>query len=618
VTTPPGADLESLLQQRRTAANAQQQQLINAAAPISVTACPGAGKTRTIVERHCATPPGQPNGRAIASFTKVAAAQIRRRATALGRPDLLLHPHAITTLDGFFWRFLVRPFLPRKPDEPVFRHLESWQDAPHQLRRIEYQRPGTPGRMTFDLAEFQFQYAGGETAPAPSLTGYRRTAGGRRRLSDAEIADVCALAADRRKELANTHHLFTGEEVRLAATRYIHKYRDRLSRTLPARFSELIVDEAQDCSAVDVNLIEQLRDLGLPTLTIGDPDQAIYGFRTATVPAATRLFHTEPTLRLTGNWRSSATICRLAATLRAGTERRVDAALADHHDTTLPVWLLPRDECIELTTFAALTADAGIAPHDRLILAHASQTLPGTGANARRPPMNSTEALLWAVAVLRHRVPDRRARDTADKTLRAAILRFWFADADTTTAADVQDCFGINPHHLTRLTAQALADLPDLDTPTSEWCAQARTLLTAMRPATGRPSPSGRSLTAPASKGHRKAAALARIGAATGDPLPDTRIGTVHSVKGDEAAAVLVLVPDEERTDRLITLWTSGRHDAAATDAGDLHDAEEALRVLYVAVTRARRLVTLALPPQHIPTVQRMLEDNVIRVKATT
>jgi DNA helicase-2/ATP-dependent DNA helicase PcrA len=601
------------LSARRDAAEAAQQQLLTALAPLSVVACPGAGKTRSIVDRHCATPAGRPVGRAIASFTRVAATEIRRRATDLGRTDLLQHPHVITTLDGFFWRFLVRPFLRRDEDKPAFRHIETWRDAPPHQREINLWTGGENGSKSarFDLAEFEFRFPGGDAPLTASLPRRYRNVDGRHLLSDAQIEQACRTAETRRSELANAHHLFTGEEVRRTATRYLRMYREQLAQTLPARFTELVIDEAQDCSDVDVTLIEQIGELGLPILTIGDPDQAIYGFRTGNIPASARLFTTGTTVTLSGNWRSSTTICRLAATLRTGQDRPADTALADHHDTALPVWLLPRSNNTELATFASLAADADIPAENRFILAHDSRTLPGTSANIRRPPTGHTEALIWAIAVLRRRIPDQRARDIADKTLRAELFRFWFTDAGTATEPDNLDRFGIDPHHLTRLVAQVLADLPDLDMPAASWCAQTRELLGALRPPVDVPAPKSQ-LSAPKNKGHRKASSLARIGTGTGD-LAGTRVGTVHSVKGEEADAVMVLFPDDDRASQLITRWTAG----SAALGADVTDTEESMRVLYVAVTRARHLAALALPPALIPAVQHMLENHGITVKTT-
>jgi hypothetical protein len=380
------------LHRHRAMAAVQQDAVLTAAAPRAVVACPGAGKTRTIVNRHCATPRNQPHGRAIVSFTKVAAAQIRARAHELGRPDLLQHPHAIMTLDGFFWRFLVRPFLPTPDDANPrpFRRLESWRDAPRRLRQIDY-LADSGKRHTFDLADFQFRYEGQRAAPVATLTGRPRSEGGRRHLSDAQIAAACRLAEQQRTQLANQYRLFTGEETRRAADRNLAERAHILGQTLPARFGELIVDEAQDCSDIDVNLLLAIQELGLATLVICDPDQAIYGFRNPGPPAADRLIgHTE-TIALTGNWRSSAAVCRLAATMRADPHRRTpDTALADHHDLDIPVHLIPLDGGKELSTFEDIAARAGIPPGERLILAHAALTLPSAGADRRRPPANPT------------------------------------------------------------------------------------------------------------------------------------------------------------------------------------------------------------------------------------
>lgn len=127
-------------------------------------ACPGAGKTRIIVDRHCATPPGQATGRAIVSFTRVATSQIRTRAAQLDRLDLVEHPHVFTTLDGFLWRFLVRPFLPVVDGKPPWQRLDSWRQAPRQHRRFDYvPDPAQPRtRYPFDLTDFSFT-----SLPAP-------------------------------------------------------------------------------------------------------------------------------------------------------------------------------------------------------------------------------------------------------------------------------------------------------------------------------------------------------------------------------------------------------------------------------------------------------------------
>ena len=66
----------------RAQARAAQQQVITADPPFAVIACPGAGKTRVIVDRHLSRAVPVRQGRAITAFTRVAAAEVHRRCMA--------------------------------------------------------------------------------------------------------------------------------------------------------------------------------------------------------------------------------------------------------------------------------------------------------------------------------------------------------------------------------------------------------------------------------------------------------------------------------------------------------------------------------------------------------
>jgi len=65
------------------------------------------------------------------------------------------------------------------------------------------------------------------------------------------------------------------------------------------------------------------------------------------------------------------------------------------------------------------------------------------------------------------------------------------------------------------------------------------------------------------------------------------RLSTVHQAKGDEAEAVLLLMKGPTTVGTL-TAWLAGTVPNA--------EVAEALRVVYVAVTRARRLLGIAVP----------------------
>ena len=79
---------------------------------IHVQACPGAGKTRTVlalaIERSLGLTPTQ--GLAVLSFTRAAADEFADRMVEAGRPKLARFPNFVGTVDGFICRYLVTPF----------------------------------------------------------------------------------------------------------------------------------------------------------------------------------------------------------------------------------------------------------------------------------------------------------------------------------------------------------------------------------------------------------------------------------------------------------------------------------------------------------------------------
>lgn len=87
-------------------------------------------------------------------------------------------------------------------------------------------------------------------------------------------------------------------------------------------------------------------------------------------------------------------------------------------------------------------------------------------------------------------------------------------------------------------------------------------------------------------------------GLRVGDEV-DLACSTVHEAKGKQFDAVVVVIPPDHapanHTTELFVAW-EGQTEL------------EAKRVIYVAVTRARRLVMLAVPSRHALRCQRILE----------
>ena len=225
------------IDQRRDEAVRRQQQVLTEPAPFYVQACPGAGKTRAIVERHLTrgSATGR-RGRALVSFTNVACNEIHQRCHDAGHPDLLRFPHFVGTIDTFIWRYLVRPFI--SEDRYRFR-IDSWDrinatvsvwgTREHKVRLSDFQfrRDLTTSECTARLQPSNRTYATFKTLQKEGL------------LEEAERR-----AVEARTEYARKGHV-TGHEIRILALHSLHKCGPAIASMLRTRFDDLIVDEAQ-------------------------------------------------------------------------------------------------------------------------------------------------------------------------------------------------------------------------------------------------------------------------------------------------------------------------------------------------------------------------------------
>ncbi|MER5804748.1 UvrD-helicase domain-containing protein [Streptomyces mirabilis] len=166
---------------------------------------------------------------------------------------------------------------------------------------------------------------------------------------------------------------------------------------LLSRFAEVVVDEAQAYSAADLAILQLLHDAGLSLVLVGDPDQAIYAWRGAE-PQALQSFAAQLSPaphRLTGNWRSSPVICRLASTLRTG-QRPPDTSVV--RDDDIPVLVLPTrfadsgSRYLHAPTgagivdaFRTLAEEYAVPAKDCLVTVYKYATLPGITGRSPTP-----------------------------------------------------------------------------------------------------------------------------------------------------------------------------------------------------------------------------------------
>ncbi|MFI1989096.1 UvrD-helicase domain-containing protein [Actinoplanes sp. NPDC020271] len=561
---------------------AAQQQAITTPAPLFVRACPGAGKTHVIVTRHLRGPAATlRGGRALLSYTRAAAQQIRDRCHRLGRPDATEYPHYIGTLDGFIWNHLV---IPHRPPDRALQLLDSWDRVNAAV---------TLNHRTVPLSAFTFVCRTGTFADdirrdllPPAYASLIQSSG---RCWDDWVREVYTV-----RRAYCTRGYVTGHEARQLALQYLDRDPD-LVHTLRSRFAEIVVDEAQDCSATDLEIFDRLHRLGLPLVVVADPDQMIYGWRDAD-PA--RLADLEnglgTTITLDGNWRSTSTVCQLANTLRAGTRPPDIAVQTTASDP--PVILLPavftRTGNRHLPSGRPITEiflqharHHGISPQQCLTTAHRRSHLP----TARRPiGGNPATRLAHAWRVLHSATADPGLVDGAYRAGARVLLRYWYPHLDQTSSLEDQcAAVGIDTDVVARHAFAFLYALPE---PGPRWPKSVNEWLkNGPRPAGAAPQ---RTI------GYLRGAVAYPPGTGhTGEPCPTDN---VHQVKGAEYEAVLLLVPDDDVGSR----WVDG--DPAA---------DEQLRTWYVAVTRAQRLLAIGLAAEQLPAITEHLRHRNVPVR---
>jgi DNA helicase-2/ATP-dependent DNA helicase PcrA len=276
---------ELLLPQNRQLNPEQQAAVESEAARIIVQAGPGTGKTHTLVQRAVRLIAAGQGPVLVITFTNKAAEGIRQRlSTALGTEQSLPW---VDTFHGFCLHWLRR----LKPDltlvGPEMRQRIFLRQYPQLSDRERKDLQRQASLLLADQRVLPESYA--EDDPLrPYFAAYLRE-----------------------------HSLLDLDEVVPACTALLHRD-SSFAAEVRATAAHLLVDEFQDLNAAQYELVRLLAENG-SVFAIGDPDQAIYGFRGAN-PSWFRKFIVEQQPErhhLTINYRSGTQILEAAAAVIA-------------------------------------------------------------------------------------------------------------------------------------------------------------------------------------------------------------------------------------------------------------------------------------------------------------
>lgn len=259
----------------------QRQAYLDARGYTILTACPGSGKTTSIIKklltvsRYCGEHYGMHTGFACLSFTNKACAELKQKYMEL-HDERLVFPNEVLTIDSFIMQYVILPFwylcdaCKKKPivvneasilDRIYYNNVlinNKWQQYPIMVLRTfaSLMHRKNPSLISKDNAGFKWNH---------------------KTITDANEIAYCKVAFTYRLEKG----FITSSDALWIACDILDHHQD-VAKALVTRFPYIIVDEAQDNSELHFEFFKLLKRAGLQNIEfVGDICQSIYGFNNA-------------------------------------------------------------------------------------------------------------------------------------------------------------------------------------------------------------------------------------------------------------------------------------------------------------------------------------------------
>lgn len=578
----------------------KQRQIAAKRGMLVVKACPGSGKTFAVAARlaHLLREwPYAHRGIATISFTNVAWQEIARALSAdFGVQVPIGYPHFLGTIDSFVNQHIFLPFghlvmLCNRRPELIGPPANSWEPIGNPYAWGN----GECYKRKCKLNQFSYDLSGNLVNVVKSRSGvFRGCPINHARCSALKGRVVKAGYATQRDAV-------------YFGIRVLEEY-PAVARAFVSRFPFLMMDEAQDTSAIEMRLVELLTKSGLKeVMLIGDPEQAIFEWRDAQ-PDLLESKYTEweaNSLLLEENWRSSQRICdffhRISGLPHApkAISREVAQFPADP-----AIWTYTEgglEALVETFTNFCETKGVPVQKDTVAVLARSNDLVKGILGRRQRgqvgEPWRDTNVLITkSLCEARWRFDNKECRKAMTVLAKAVCAKE--AQLDYCSEDDLKlfvDEYGYVKWR--RELYELLTLLPTTNRALGDWIQQANKALRKNWAA---------KLGELAIKGGRSRHTYAQTNIDAMFTPSDMavhsrpyRVGSIHSVKGETIDGVLVVLKEHAGDRRRYGLMLNERL-----------TTNEELRIVYVGMTRARRILVLAVPEASSDAWQRKFSGS--------
>ena len=563
-----------------------QKAIIDNTGHFVVKACPGSGKTITVAERTKKIIKAwkeSHRGIAIISFTNVAWQEIEKY---IANEITISYPHFLGTIDSFINRYIFLPFGHlimncNKRPELVGQPYNDWEPINNGWfwGNCECQK------NECKLNDFSYDINGNFINFSP-----------RSHFNNCQSSHKYC---QKKKCLFTSKGYATQLDANYFAMKVLENFSD-IAKALAYRFPLIMLDEAQDTSAIQMIILEILINSGIEDIMlVGDPDQALYAWRTADPKLFQKKYiqWKNNSKLLNENWRSSQNICNFFYKISSLTNIPESKNNYCKDCKIKPEIWGYKDDIIQsiINKFLDLCKNNFIVPipENIAILTRSKEFLSQISKNNIKIKKISP----WADDCLYAR-DIARAKFFFEKGLFAKA----FTIMERTVFKIITDLRYANSNEIYELAEKKygiikwrceilniISSLPNIKYPLGEWITEVNKYLNSNCNIINNKIPSFTLRI----KSDRKPniyskLSLEELFSQVEDSklsLPNYILGTVHSIKGETFEAVLFFAKQKGGDNRnYITILNSR-----------IEESEE-LRIIFVAISRPRKILVIACP----------------------
>lgn len=548
---------------------------LEATGKVVLNACPGSGKTTTVAQKMVRLVQLYNNshedsgGIACLSFTNIAKDEIanKYRETS-GFP--LVHPHIISTIDSFVNNFITLPFVHKILN--VGKRFRIIDDISFIDRLFE---SNWQFIKTYKQLQFQFK---------PSKIDYTINFGiswdGHDKSNDLDFVKYGKAV----KEIQWRAGLLKTSDSALIALKLLKKY-PRISKYLSARFSYIIIDEAQDTSEIQHAILDELIGSGLKNINlVGDPYQCLYQWRDASPDLFLQKFDDKTNwqgLFLSENRRSTQKIVNVFSPLRRKGEKPIISINNDIDDLPLHILKYELDRAPNIVSIYETLCNSFSLKNNRILVRGNSLRNILLGCPDDFKPWSSK--LPYILIESKVNLDSNEIKDSIKKA-RRLIISLSNSDLNYQELTSLEDSLK-NDHVLNASIFNLIRNLPSFDLSIKEWTLQAQCYLKTELCLSSVPNFDIRKRTSskldiraldnPIKTYFKRAT--------TDNSFP---ISTIHQAKGMTFDSVLLILSEN----------STGQNISLREFYEPMNLPSEKQRLIYVAMSRPSKLLCLGVP----------------------